>query len=99
MKSKFFYDCIIEKKTFQRQTWSPYGQNYLILVIVILYGRKIYNQKVTSMKIAKVSEFNFKLLHNIVPCGNIIHKWQRNISENCLKCNEIETVQHHVVFL
>ena len=56
--------------------------------------KNVYSQKVKLIKIIKISEFNFKLLHNIVPCGKVISKWQHDISSRCEVCNEIETAQH-----
>ena len=56
--------------------------------------KKNYEQKVTSLSVAKLCEFNFKMLHNIMPCGNTLHKWQSNISEKCVKCGLIESVEH-----
>ena len=34
------------------------------------------------------------MLHNIVPCGKILSKWQHHISERCTTCKEIETSEH-----
>ena len=51
-------------------------------------------QKLLSVKIVKLKEFNFKLLNNIVPCGNVLSKWKTNISKYCDVCNEIETTKH-----
>ena len=47
-----------------------------------------------DLKIPKVCEFNFKLLLNIVPCGKIICKWRKDVSNACERCSEIETTRH-----
>ena len=44
--------------------------------------------------ITKLSEFNFKLLHNIVPCGYVLSKWQCNINVKCEVCGEVESTKH-----
>ena len=56
--------------------------------------KKIYEQKVIGVKPAKLREFNFKLLHNIVPCGYIVSKWNDNVSVNCVRCGIMETTKH-----
>ncbi len=42
----------------------------------------------------KIAEFNFKLLHNIVPCGYSVSKFNREISSQCQSCGEVENVEH-----
>ena len=54
----------------------------------------VYWQKIRKINVPKLAEFNFKLLHNIVPCGKVIHKWQNYVSENCEFCGKIETTKH-----
>ena len=34
------------------------------------------------------------LLHNIIPTGYNLSKWNYNISDRCTVCNESETMQH-----
>ena len=60
--------------------------------------KNIYDQKLIKIPIPKLAEFNFKLLHNIIPCGKILNKWNKKVSEKCNKCNEIETTEH-MIFL
>lgn len=55
---------------------------------------KTYKQKLKFIKIPKLKEFNFKLLHNIVPTGKLLSKWRSEISEKCDVCDEIEDVKH-----
>ena len=54
----------------------------------------IYKQKVISINDRKIAEFNFKLLHNIEPCGYSVSKFKRDISSQCQSCGEVETVEH-----
>ena len=42
----------------------------------------------------KLAEFNFKVLHNILPCGKVLSKWINNTSSQCSNCGETETVEH-----
>ena len=42
----------------------------------------------------KVCELNFMLFQNIVPCGKIICKWQKDVYNACEHCSEIDTTRH-----
>ena len=54
----------------------------------------IFKQKVVNICIPKLSEFIFKIVHNILPCGNCLNKWKPEIGANCTFCNCTETIQH-----
>lgn len=55
---------------------------------------KIFKRKVITMEIQKIAEFNYKVLHNILACGALISKWDKEVNENCDICNEKETGVH-----
>ena len=42
----------------------------------------------------KISEFNYKVLHNLLVTGYILSKWNKNISPECLSCGVIDTPEH-----
>ena len=42
----------------------------------------------------KLSEFNYKIIHNLVYTGCILSKWKFGISSKCVVCGENETVEH-----
>ena len=92
-KSKFFYNCYISKVT-SRGNMETIWSNKFGFPNSDVVWRSIYTQKVININIIKLAEFNHKLLHNILPCGNILHKWQYNISDRCKQCNIIETTEH-----
>ncbi len=54
----------------------------------------IYNNKVWDVKEKKLSEFNYKLLCNILYTKSTISKWNPNIDINCDYCNEPQTPRH-----
>ena len=54
----------------------------------------IYDTKVQKLVDKKVAEFNFKLLHNILPCNSKLHSWGFYSSTACVFCNQLETVDH-----
>ena len=48
--------------------------------------QSIYKQKscLHVLKLLKLNELNVKKnLHNIIPCGNILSKWKKNVSGKC----------------
>ena len=92
-KSKFFYNILKEKVKARGNMETIYSREFKFENVKSIW-KNVYSQKVKWMKIIKISEFNFKLLHNIVPCGKVISKWQQDISSRCEICKEIETVQH-----
>ncbi len=92
-KSKFFYQILISKK-FQRSSMEHVWSKKFNCINNSSIWENIYKEKITKEKYTKFAEFNFKLLHNILPCGNIVSKWNRNVSKFCAYCNSIETIEH-----
>ena len=62
-----------------------------------LVWKNIYTQKLIEIKLPKLYEFNFKMLHNIVPNGKILSKWKQNVKAECEFCGKIETTKHMIV--
>ena len=56
--------------------------------------KNVYEEKIIKEKYKKFAELHYKLLHNILPCGNIVSKWNKNVRNICAYCNSIETIQH-----
>ena len=54
-----------------------------------IYRRKIKNQLCT-----KCSEFNYKLIHNLIYSGYIINKWNKSIPNTCRLCKNSDTAKH-----
>ena len=73
-KSSFFYD-ILRSKMYVK----PYLENSWEHVFNTSSGhwnwKAIYTRKLINVKHRKLAEFNFKVLHNILPCGKIVSKW------------------------
>lgn len=51
-----------------------------------LWGN-IYQEKVKKIFDKNVSEFNYKLIHNILSCNKCVSKWKENFDKNCPNCN------------
>ena len=54
---------------------------------------KIYTQKVIKIRIPKIREFNYKILHNYLACGKSLSKFLE-ISKYCEYCQNIESIKH-----
>ena len=57
-----------------------------------------YYIKIYKIKDKKVAEFNFKLLHKILPCRHNLNMWKLVNNERCYFCDNIETVEHMLFY-
>lgn len=91
-KSKPYYNILLEKRATQARLkyWSQ------ILKITFSHEdiKLICLGKIISINYNKLQEFNYKVLHNILPCGNLVNKWDRSVSDTCTICNVKEDVYH-----
>ena len=87
-KSKFFYTCILESEIPRCQAfWCDVFNKDINFT-------SVYNNKVTKMSDVKLAETNFKILHNILPCGENLVKWKKKNDDKCSLCCEKETIIH-----
>ena len=54
----------------------------------------IYIEKVWLEKEIKLKEFNFKVLHGILPCNKNLKQWKIRICDSCDVCGEVQTIEH-----
>ena len=54
----------------------------------------IYSRMVKSVPCKKLSEFKYKLLHNLIYPGYILNKWKPSVSSHCSFCHETETLEN-----
>ena len=92
-KSSFFYNILKSKIEKRGNMETIYSRNFVFENSRIVWN-SIYKQKIVSMLAPKMSEFNFKILHNIIPSGYVLSKWNKNINANCNICNTAETTLH-----
>ena len=83
---------LIHGKTSKGNMESVYAKDFNFENSAMLWNN-IYQQRICRIKIPKLREFNYKLLHNIVPNGVTLSKF-RDICSNCLYCNKKETTKH-----
>ena len=58
--------------------------------------KNIYLRKIKGIPDSKLSEFNYKILFNILTTGNTLCKWKNNVSGKCSVCNDIDTISSFV---
>ncbi len=93
VKSKFYYEIFINKKfkrTYMESTWSKTFK----IENTCRNWEIIYKSKIMDIQYKKLSEFNYKLIHNILPSGKLLCKWNKNVSRFCAFCGKEESVQH-----
>lgn len=54
----------------------------------------IFTTKVKREQEIKLKEFNFKLLHGILPCNRNLQKWKIRLDDKCDVCGLSQTIEH-----
>ena len=54
----------------------------------------VFTRKVVSEKEIKLKEFNFKVLHKILPCNENLKRWRIKASDECDVCGLPQTIEH-----
>jgi hypothetical protein len=57
----------------------------------------IYTMAYRVTRDTKLINFNFKLTHRILAVGEKLKTWKINSTDKCEKCQEIDTIEHHLV--
>ena len=91
--SKSFYKMLVTSKYSKGNMESVYAKDFNFENTSSLW-KNIYQQKLNEMKMPKLKEFNYKILHNIIPCGMVLSKWKPGIDRTCKCCNTLETTKH-----
>ena len=88
---KEIYNCLVCKSI-----ETPTGQNALNkMVATEIEWNKAYRHLYTTTIYTKLREFQFKILHNILPVNQILYRWKLIDSQRCSYCfiNE-ESISH-----
>ena len=56
--------------------------------------RNAFVKKLLKEPEIKLKEFNFKILHGILPCNSNLKKWKIRSVDVCDVCNQIQTIEH-----
>jgi len=92
-KSKFFYDLLLDKKyvrSYMEKSWAKHFDRE----ISIPKWEQIYVRRVNKIPGRKLSEFMYKLLHNLILCRKTLFKWKRCNTQVCPICKTEETIEH-----
>ena len=95
-KSKFFYDIILNKEIIKPSRIKKFWSEKFDLTLDDKIWENIFENKVKNVHEKKISVFNFKLLHNIIPCGYIVNKWNHQVSSQCNICNTKHDISHMI---
>ena len=72
----------------------PIASNYLCNYCTFDDLTFIFRTKVVEEKEMKLREFNFKLLHGILPCNTNLKRWKLRTTDNCDVCQESQSIEH-----
>ena len=89
-KSKPFYLRLKHQIMSNDETLPQLLQPYCNVDDVI----NVFTRKLLLEKEIKLKEFNFKLLHGILPCNKNVKRWRIKESEQCDVCNMPQTIEH-----
>ena len=93
-KSKYFYNKLIEQIK-ERPRSETKIRN--ILNNNTIDFRRAYVTKIKMVKEQKLSEFNYKCIHNILPCNKNLKKWGKINHDRCDVCTETQDITHLLI--
>ena len=92
-KAKSYYSILVNLKIckpISEQHWRDiFGRDNIDF-------KSVYTNKISTLKDKKIAEFNFKVLHQILPCNVNLFRWKKKMSDLCEICNIPETIQHEL---
>ena len=89
-RSKLYYLNLKSKKELEPKSFNRWRTDFPDFEIENLYIKKL-----KPLKVIKVKEFLFKILHNICPCRDILYRWKLSTTNECFYCNDgIHTIKH-----
>ena len=91
-ESKHIYKRIMELKLRDIHCMSTTVQAFCNTEHVT--ANEVFLEKLLNEKENKLREFNFKILHNILPCNSKLFIWKKINNDKCDVCDEKQTVEH-----
>ena len=89
-KSKVLYSLLLNNLTANIPSTTKFLRQYCATDDV----NHIFTKKVSLEREIKLREFNFKVLHGILPCNKNLKQWKVKISDHCDVCFQIQTIEH-----
>ena len=91
LKSKFFYNCIIDKITEVPYTLIKWEQLFCDIDINFPH---CFISRIKNIKDYKLAEFNYKFYHSILPTDKNLCRWKIQDDDKCKYCNVINDEIH-----
>ena len=88
--AKQFYTKLLSMKI----SFTDRTSDYLMNLAPNCSELQIFTQKVKNEPEIKLKEFNFKLLHGILPCNKNLFKWKLKSSDMCDVCEHSQSIEH-----
>ena len=48
-----------------------------------------------TVRCTKIQTLQYKILHRYFPCNHWLAKWNRDVQETCVRCDEVDTMEHY----
>ena len=93
LSSKYFYEILITNRL-TRPICEPAWNGQLKLFNIFQWRSIWMNQTVCLSLDRKLVEFNFKIIHRILPNGINLCRWKITNSDKCCLCNLTDTYEH-----
>ena len=92
-------ECVNFNKT--KQFYAVYNSeeaNIVTNFLALYYNEDdasyVYKKKIVHQREVKLKEFNFKMLHGILPCNLNLYRWRIRDSDQCDVCGETQNIEH-----
>ena len=92
MRTKEFYSLVLKYRS--TESLSLQYWRYKLGLSFDFEWKNVLLFKLKDIKLNKVRQFNFKLLHNILPFKINLCRWKLASDTSCLFCDEEETFTH-----
>ena len=90
-KSNFYYPLLIDKKFIRNYMEHAWERDFGIPQSA---WPSIYMHRVWKLVDRKLSEFNYKILCNILSNRALVSKWNKDMDNKCPFCDEIQNTKH-----
>lgn len=94
--AKDFYRLFVDIKFIKPITQKYWKRTFETQNVII--WKSIYEQKIINMCDKKVSEFNYKILNNLVTCKSNLMKWKLSDNDLCDMCGTNKQDTEHMLF-
>ncbi len=90
-KSSFYYQILINQKSIRNYMEHKWEE---LFNIESYNWSQIYMRNIWKIKDKKLAEFKYKILCNILTSRSLLSKWNKEFSNKCPLCSDIQTIRH-----